>query len=122
MNTRAVADGNDGDTVNEQWVRDPDGRWVSNSNGPSHGKVTLLSLDDLDGRTLAARHIKSLIAAMEEEYGGDLTVAQRQLVQHAAILAAMTESMVAQWVLNEKIDLAVYSMLVNTQRRVLAAL
>jgi hypothetical protein len=111
----------------------PDSRAIANGNDvdvlvkpASNGKLKLLTLGDLDGRTLAARRARSLVSEIQEEIicGDDqeLTASQRQLVQHAAFLGAMIESMSAQWLLGEPIDQATYSMLINTQRRVLAAL
>ncbi len=87
-----------------------------------NGKLRLMTLHDLDGRTLASRRAKELIATIAEDMGGDLTVPQRQLVQHAAILGAMIESLAARWLLGEPIDQNTYAMLINAQRRVLAAL
>lgn len=88
-----------------------------------NGKLRgLMTIDDLDGRTLAARRAKDLIAAIEEDMGGDLTVSQRQLVQHAAMLGAMVEDLATRWLLGEKIDQANYALLINAQRRVLGAL
>lgn len=43
-----------------------------------NGKIRLMTLHDLDGRTLASRRAKELIATIEEDIGGDLTVSQRQ--------------------------------------------
>jgi hypothetical protein len=88
----------------------------------SNGKLRLMTLHDLDGRTLASRRAKELITTIEDDLGGDLTVSQRQLVQHAAILGAMIESLAARWLLGEPIDQNTYAMLINAQRRVLAAL
>jgi hypothetical protein len=91
---------------------------------PAHnGKLRgLMTIDDLDGRTLAARRAKDLIAAIEDDMGGDITVSQRQLIQHAAILGAMVEDLATRWLLGEKIDQANYALLINAQRRVLGAL
>jgi hypothetical protein len=88
----------------------------------NNGKLRLMTLHDLDGRTLASRRAKELIATIEEDLGSDLTVSQRQLVRHAAILGAMIESLAARWLLGEPIDQNTYAMLINAQRRVLAAL
>jgi hypothetical protein len=89
---------------------------------PGGGKLQLMTIDDLDGRTLAARRAKQLVGAIEEDLGGELTVSQRQLATHAAILGAMIESMSARWLQGEAVDLANYALLINAQRRILAAL
>jgi hypothetical protein len=72
---------------------------------PPHngGKLQLMTLESLDGRTLAARRAKQLVGAIEENMGGDLTISQRQLATHAAILGAMIESMATQWLLGERL-------------------
>jgi hypothetical protein len=90
---------------------------------PTHnGKVTLMTFADLDGRTLAARRARQLVGAIEDDLGGDLTVSQRQLATNAAILGAMIESMSARWLQGGTVDLASYALLINAQRRCLAAL
>jgi hypothetical protein len=89
------------------------------------GKLQLLTIGNLDGRTLAARRAKELISAIAEDIGCDtdeLTTSQRQLIQHAAILGAMIEDYATRWLLGEKIDQVNYAMLINAQRRILAAL
>jgi hypothetical protein len=86
------------------------------------GKQKLMTLAHLDGRTNAAKRAKQLVDDIAEDMGGGLTVSQRQLAQHAAILGAMLESMAANWLLGEKIDMANYALMINTQRRILAAL
>jgi hypothetical protein len=82
----------------------------------------LRSIDDLDGRTHAARRARQLIGAIEEDLGGDLTVSQRQLAQHAAILGAMLEDAATRWLSGETIDQSNYALLINAQRRILDAL
>lgn len=87
-----------------------------------NGKLRLMTIDDLDGRTLAARRAHQLVGAIEDDLGGDLTTSQRQLAQHAAILGAMVEDLATRWLQGEKIDQTMYATLINSQRRVLAAL
>jgi hypothetical protein len=85
-------------------------------------KVPLRSLDQLDQRTRAAMRAHALIDAIADDLGGNLTVTQRQLAQHAALLGAMIEDSAARWLKGETIDQANYAFLINAQRRVLAAL
>jgi hypothetical protein len=49
------------------------------------GKYRLVSLDNLDGRTAAAKHAKSLIEAFENDLGGkdQLSTAESELVRRA---------------------------------------
>jgi hypothetical protein len=86
------------------------------------GTNQLMTFESLDGRTLAARRAHSLVGAIRDDLGGDLTIAQRQLAQHAAILGAMIEDQATRWLTGEAIDQANYTLLINAQRRCLAAL
>ena len=89
-------------------------------------KPRLMTFGDLDQRTLAARRARQLVSSIKKDIGcGDdeeLSTSQNQLATHTAILGAMIESVAAQWLLGEPVDLTTYSMLINTQRRVLAEL
>lgn len=85
-------------------------------------KTKLLTLDQLDGRTLAAKNARALIESMENDLGGAdrLTAAERELVQRAALTSAMCEHMEAAWLTGKGLDVGAYSALVNVQRRLLA--
>lgn len=88
------------------------------------GKLRLLTLDHLDGRTAAARRARELIDAIELDLGGAdrLSEGSRQLVQRAAILGTFIESCEARWLGGTAVDLADYLAAINSQRRVLATL
>jgi len=92
--------------------------------GKSTGKVRLLSLASLDGRTMAARRARELIEAIERDLGGAdrLSEGARQLVQRAAVLGAFIESCEAKWLGGEDVPLADYLAAINSQRRVLATI
>jgi len=83
------------------------------------GKVRLLSLDDVDGRTVAYRRCVDLIAHIERDLGGvrQLSTAQQQLVRHAALTAAMLEDLGSRWLAGQPIDPSTYATLVNAARR-----
>jgi hypothetical protein len=85
----------------------------------SGGKVRLLSLDDVDGRTVAYRRCVDLIAHIERDLGGvrQLSTAQQQLVRHAALTAAMLEDLGSRWLAGQPIDPSTYATLVNAARR-----
>jgi hypothetical protein len=87
-------------------------------------KVRLLTLEHLDGRTAAARLVRDLVAAMEEDLGGSdrLTAGQHQLVQRAAVLGAFIENCEARWIAGEQFDTAEYLAAINVQRRVLVTI
>ena len=88
------------------------------------GKLRLLSVEDLDGRTRAARRARSLVDQIEGDCGGAdrMTAAQRQLAQRAAIMGAFLEDMETTALAGGQIDLPAYLALTNAQRRVLVNL
>ena len=89
-----------------------------------HGYIRFLTLRDLDGRSRASARCKQLVSAFEADLGGadQLTTAQAQLVQRAALLATTLEDFEVRFCLGEPIELADYLTCVNVQRRVLATL
>jgi hypothetical protein len=62
------------------------------------GKERLLTLDGVDKRTGAYRQTKQLITDIETDLGGpdQLSAAERQLVQHGAVLGAVLTDMEAK--------------------------
>ncbi|HZP69246.1 MAG TPA: hypothetical protein VFB29_04820 [Pseudolabrys sp.] len=84
----------------------------------------LRSLDDLDGRTKAARRAQALVAQIEADLGGtdQLSTAQRELIRSAALLGAMTEDQAARWLERKPADLTLFGTLVDRQRRILETL
>lgn len=93
--------------------------------GDTEGNRTparLRTLDDLDGRTRAAKLARDLVAALEADLGGDLSAAQRELVTRAALLGAITQDAEANWLSRNPVDLALYGTLADRQRRILEAL
>jgi hypothetical protein len=85
------------------------------------GKVRLLSLADLDGRTAAARVARKLIGELENDLGGSdrLSAAERTLVHRAALVTAGAENLEAGWLVGRGLDVAACTALVNIQRRLL---
>jgi hypothetical protein len=86
------------------------------------GKIKLVSLDQLDGRTAAAKEARQLIATLSADLGNDLSVGEQQLVTRAAMLGAIMSDFEARWVAGEQMPLMDYLAAVNVQRRVLATL
>jgi hypothetical protein len=89
---------------------------------PIGGKVTLLTLQDLDGRTLAARRARSLIESLEEAHGPDVPIEQRLRIVDLAVLNAMTEDRATRYFRGEPVDAIEFATLVNAKRRVLDSL
>jgi len=87
-------------------------------------KVRLLTLDQVDGRTLAAKRVRDVIGTLQSDLGGAdrLTEAQRQLVTRGALLGAFLEHCEASWINGESVDIAGYLSAINAQRRVLATI
>jgi hypothetical protein len=57
----------------------------------ARGKARLLTLDAMDGRTIAARRARELARGFVAELGGSLTVSRRLAVERAAALTAIAE-------------------------------
>jgi hypothetical protein len=83
------------------------------------GKLRLLALDDLDRRTASYRRACELIASIEGDLGGSdqLSTAEHQIAQRAAMAGVMIEDIEVQWVSGKDVDLMRYATLVNVQRR-----
>ena len=97
---------------------DPDGAPVR------RGKVRLLSLEDLDGRTRAARATDQMLGDLIEDLGGErnCSTAERELAKRAAILSAMLADAECRWLSGERIQLTDYLPTLNAHRRVLTTL
>jgi hypothetical protein len=89
----------------------------------SHGKAKL-TLGQIDKRTAAGQHALTLVRAFEADLGGtdNLSVAVRQLVQRAAVLGTLIESIEVRWLAGEQIELLDLLAATNTQRRLLSDL
>jgi hypothetical protein len=81
----------------------------------------LATLDQLDGRTAAAKAARALMASISADLGGadQLSAAEKQLVQRSAVTGATLESMEAEWLATGQIDAPTYVALGNAQRRYL---
>ena len=104
---------------------DADSGSVAKRNGhDSRRSVRLRTLDDLDGRTRAAKLAQRLVAGLEADLGGGdaLSVGTRELIKRAALLGAIVEDCEVRWLERKPVDLAEYLAAVNSQRRVLATI
>lgn len=102
----------------------PDAAGVETDSLPERGRVRLLTLDHLDGRTLAAQRVRGVEAALVEDLGGDdaVSTAQRALVRRSAVLAAILEDREARWATGEALDLEPYLAGANALRRLLTTI
>lgn len=83
------------------------------------GKTRLLTLDDLDGRTRAAQHVKDTRQEVIADLGGEngLSSLERAAVDHVSLLDAMTKDAGARWLMGEPIEVASIATLVNAFNR-----
>jgi hypothetical protein len=79
-------------------------------------------LTGVDGRSLMARRFREISAAMAADLGNDLTEAQRHLIARAATLICWSEEREAELARGEEFDVALYSTVTNTLRRLLDTL
>jgi hypothetical protein len=88
------------------------------------GKVRLLRLADLDGRTKARRAAERLFNELIEDLGGadNVSAAQRVLAETAAVTQAMSEHQAASWLGGEPVDINGFATVANTLRRLLSDL
>jgi hypothetical protein len=91
---------------------------------PKGGKVRLLSLDDLDGRTRAAQHVRDTRQDVIADLGGEeqLSTLERAAVDHVALLDAMAKDVAARWLQGESVDASAVPTLVNAFNRSAAIL
>jgi hypothetical protein len=90
-------------------------------------KMRLVTLDHLDNRTMASRRVHQMIERISRDLTGDddqmqLSEGTRQLIQNAAMLAAMIESSASAWLSGDPVDLNSYFAALNNQRRILVTL
>lgn len=87
----------------------------------ARNKARVLSLSDLDRRTAAYRRVIEIINGIQADLGGEdtLTVAQRQIIERAALIGAALDDLAARWLSGEPVDLSMYSAAASTQRRLL---
>lgn len=89
-----------------------------------NGKVRLLSIGDLDGRTRAAQRCRESRADVLADLGGadNLSTLERQAADKVALLDAMITDQGVRWLRGESIDPTALATLINTFNRTAAAL
>lgn len=97
---------------------------IEADSAPKGGKVRLLSLDDIDGRTRAAQHVKNTRQDVIADLGGEeqLSTLERAAVDHVALLDAMAKDVGARWLQGEAVDPSAVPTLVNAFNRSAAIL
>jgi len=84
-------------------------------------KIQLLTIDDLDGRTRAAKHARDLARRLLDDLGGPLHVsaAQSELIQRAAAVGALVADIEARALSGQPFDATELNALAEHQRRAL---
>jgi hypothetical protein len=87
--------------------------------GASWRQRQLLMKHGIDKRSPAYLETKKLITAIEADLGGaeELSAAERQIVQHAAVVGAMITDMEIKYLGGQAIDTSEYGFLVGVQHR-----
>jgi hypothetical protein len=80
------------------------------------------TLDKLDGRTLAAKYARELYRQIEADLGGNLTAAQSEMAQRAAVLGAYLMDAEVRYLSGEQPDVSLWLAASNNQRRLLETL
>jgi hypothetical protein len=82
-------------------------------------KYRLLTLDALHSQTAAYRETNALISEVTADLGGSehLSAAERQMVQHGAVLGAIATDMEVQYLKGRRINLMELCTVLNAQRR-----
>jgi hypothetical protein len=88
-------------------------------NTPDAGKLRLLTLDDLDGRTRAKQRAEELRESLISERGGidRLDVMRVAHTASWAILTAMIEDQCARFLMGEAVEPSAIATLINARRR-----
>jgi len=87
-----------------------------------NGKLSLLTLDNLDGRTSAVRRIREFEAQITADLGGSVTIAQESLMRRASVLSALLDDKEAHWADGKPLTLNDYCSATNVLRRLLTTL
>jgi hypothetical protein len=84
----------------------------------------LLPRASITRREQAFRRFEDLYREIESDLGGhtELSAAQKQLAQRAAISCALAEDMESRWVEGRSIDIPQYATIMNSQLRLFSAL
>jgi hypothetical protein len=90
----------------------------------TNGKVRLLSVADLDGRTKAAQRARATNDEVLADLGGaeNLSTLERLAASHVSIADAMITDFGVRWLRGDPVDSTIFATLVNTFNRSAAAL
>jgi hypothetical protein len=82
------------------------------------------ALETIDGRTNDARRARSIVSAIAQDRGGpdQLSTGEKLLIERIAVLTSIIEANDAELYAGKPIDLPIFVMLQNAQRRALLAI
>jgi hypothetical protein len=104
----------------------PDSRNLKSQYRKRNPRARLLRFSDLDTRTHAYRETLRAITAMESDLGGkgELSTAERQLIQNSAVLGALIGDISARYLKSgiRAINTAELALLMNSQLRIFQAI
>jgi hypothetical protein len=85
----------------------------------SHRKVKLISRDELDGRTSAAKHFDAVVLGIVADLGGEdrLSTMQKWLIESFAGVALIVADANARLLLGEEVDVLQHSTAISTMVR-----
>lgn len=97
---------------------------IPSDSAPKGGKMRLLTLDDMDGRTRAAQHVRDTRAEVVADLGGEdqLSTLERATVDHVSLLDAMVKDIGVRWLRGDSVDASAVPTLINAFNRSAAAL
>ncbi len=89
-------------------------------NGNGHHKVTLLTREQIDGRTASARQFDAIVRAIAVDLGGadQMTEIQKHLVAAFAGAALHVQDLNAKLMLGQEIDISEHAQAVGTLTRI----
>jgi hypothetical protein len=81
-----------------------------------------LTLDHLDGRTLAARRCRDLVSEITLDLGHKPTASDRELIRRAAVACMLSEDAETRLLAGQNVDPVTVALLGNAARRMLSIL
>lgn len=97
---------------------------ATNGHQKPNGKVRLLTLDDLDGRTKAAQYVRETRRDIVADLGGEdgLSTLEQVAVDNVAVLDAMLKDAATRWLQGHELEVSVIATLTNSFNRTAAVL
>ena len=85
-------------------------------------KARLLTMDHMDGRTVAVKQVRSFERELSNDLGGSLPAGKAALAKRSAVLVAILSNAEAEWASGQPLALTDYLATANCLRRLLTSL